>query len=82
MNIGKDVAAIVEADLAVEYRAVPLLRESIKVCEEAGDYASRELFVDILASEEEHIDWLETQQHLIGQVGIENYMQSQIEMGG
>ena len=82
VNIGREVAAIIASDLAVEYEAVPTLKESIKLCEQVGDYATRELFVGILTSEEEHIDWLETQQNLIEKVGIENYMQSQIEMEG
>ena len=48
------------------------------VCEETGDYVSRKLFADILASEEEHVDWLETQRDLIARVGLENYLQSQM----
>jgi bacterioferritin len=54
------------------------LRKAIADCEAAGDYVSRELFEDILESEEEHIDWLETQLSLIDRIGIENYCQSQM----
>ena len=73
---------VIEADLKVEYEAVPVLKEAVKSCEGLGDYASRELFVSILESEEEHIDWLETQRHLIEKAGVQNYVQSQIDMGG
>ena len=55
-----------------------MLKDAIAHCEQVGDYISRELFEDILESEEEHIDWLETQIDLVGKVGIENYTQSQI----
>jgi len=54
------------------------LRDAVADCERCGDYVSRDLFRRILDSEEEHIDWLETQLDLIGNVGIENYQQSQI----
>ena len=55
---------------------MPLLREAIEYSEQVKDYASRELFEDILESEEEHIDWLETQLGLIEKVGLKNYQQS------
>ncbi len=54
----------------------PLLKEAIAHCENAGDYVSRDLFQDILESEEDHIDWLETQLELIEKVGLQNYLQS------
>ncbi|EQC46067.1 bacterioferritin [Bacteriovorax sp. Seq25_V] len=80
VRIGQNVKEIIEADLAVEHEALPILREAIELCEKLQDFASRELFTEILESEEEHIDWLETQQSLIDKVGLENYMQSQISM--
>ena len=55
-----------------------MLKEAIAHCETCGDYISRELFEDILESEEEHIDFLETQLGLIAQVGLQNYLQSQM----
>jgi bacterioferritin len=58
--------------------AHPALKEAIAYCESSGDFVSRELFEDILESEEEHIDWLETQLGLIDQVGLQNYLQSQM----
>jgi bacterioferritin len=78
--IGENVKECLECDLKAEMAAHPMLKEAISCCEETGDYVSRELLEDILESEEEHIDWLETQLELIGKVGIQNYQQSQ--MGG
>ncbi|MNF05557.1 Bacterioferritin [compost metagenome] len=54
------------------------MKEAIAYCESVGDYGSREMLEEILESEEEHIDWLETQLDLIGKVGLENYLQSQM----
>ena len=78
LRIGESTREILEADLALELEAVPVLREAIAHCESVRDYVSRELLEDILASEEEHIDWIETQLDLIGKVGIENYLQSKM----
>jgi bacterioferritin len=78
--IGENVKECLECDLKAEMAAHPMLKEAISCCEEIGDYVSRELLEDILESEEEHIDWLETQLDLIGKVGIQNYQQTQ--MGG
>ena len=58
--------------------AVPLLREAIGYCEQVKDFVTRDLFEDILHSEEEHIDWLETQLQLIEKIGLENYQQSKM----
>lgn len=74
--IGENTREVLECDLKLEMDAVPPLREAIAHCEKVSDYVSRELFEDILESEEEHIDWLETQLELIDKVGIENYQQS------
>ena len=74
--IGENVREVLECDLKLELQAHPELRKAIADCEAAGDYVSRELFEDILESEEEHIDWLETQLGLIDRIGIENYCQS------
>ncbi|MGD8418167.1 MAG: bacterioferritin [Pseudomonadales bacterium] len=78
LYVGQDLKEVLECDLKLEMEAVPDLRESIAFCENANDYVSRELFTRILASEEEHIDWLETQLDLIGKVGIERYTQRHI----
>lgn len=78
LRIGENTREILEADLALELEAVPVLRDAIAHSESVRDYVSRELFEDILESEEEHIDWIETQLELIGKVGIENYLQSKM----
>ncbi len=75
--IGENVAEILACDLKLEMIAIPDLRDAIAHCEQCGDYVSRQLFSDILDSEEEHVDWIETQIGLIDKVGIQNYIQSQ-----
>lgn len=77
--IGENVQEALECDLKLELQAHPDLRKAIAECESVGDYVSRDLFADILKSEEEHIDWLETQLELIKRIGLENYCQSQME---
>ena len=76
--IGEDVQEMLESDLKLEKEAVPLLKEAIAHAESIGDYVSRKLFADILESEEDHIDWLETQLELIERVGLQNYQQSKM----
>ncbi|MCE2459576.1 MAG: bacterioferritin [Pseudomonadales bacterium] len=78
LMIGEDVADMLQCDLKLENDAMPLLRECVAYAETVGDYVSRELFEDILTSEEEHVDWLETQLDLIDKTGIQNYLQSQM----
>ena len=79
LRIGEDAREVLECDLALELEAVPLLREAIAHCETVGDYVSRKLFADILDSEEEHIDWLETQLSLIQRIGEANYLAQQLD---
>lgn len=76
--IGEHPQEMLECDLKLENIAVPLLREAIVYCESVKDFVSRDLFSHILESEEEHIDWLETQLELIEKIGIQNYLQSQV----
>lgn len=78
LRIGQNTKEMLDADLALEHHAIPLLREAIEYCESNKDYVSRHLFAEILDNEEEHVDWLETQLGLIEKVGIENYQQSQM----
>jgi len=82
LHIGEDVKDCLECDLKLEMEAHPLLKEAIAHCETVGDYISRELFEDILESEEEHIDFLETQLKLIDSLGLQNFQQSWTGIGG
>ncbi len=77
LRIGEDVPEILQCDLDMELDAIPDLRAGITYCEAHKDYVTRDLFDSILVSEEEHVDWLETQIGLIKKVGIQNYQQSQ-----
>ena len=76
LMIGESVREILECDLKLEQIAHPDLTAAIQYSEKIGDYVSRALFLDILKSEEEHIDWLETQLGLIDKMGEQNYLQS------
>ena len=76
--VGENVPEALECDLKLEHAAHPDLKEAIAHCESVRDYLSREIFEAILESEEEHIDWLETQLGLIKEVGLQNYLQSQM----
>ena len=75
--IGEGVREILECDLKLEQKGLPDLRDAIQHCESVRDYGSRELLEDILESEEEHVDWLETQLGLIGKMGIEHFIHLQ-----
>ncbi|WP_405230247.1 bacterioferritin [Lentisalinibacter sediminis] len=81
LKIGENVQEILKADLALEMDAIPDLREAIEYCESVKDYVSREIFERILESEEEHVDFLETQLGLIEKTGLQNYIQTQIGEG-
>ncbi|HSM53099.1 MAG TPA: bacterioferritin [Erythrobacter sp.] len=77
LKVGETVEEILKADLAMEEEAIPLLRDAIEHCEKVRDYVSRDLFAAILESEEEHVDFLETQFEMIGRMGLQNYVQLQ-----
>jgi bacterioferritin len=77
--IGENVKELLECDLRLELTGHPDLKAAIAHCEQVGDYVTRELFEDILESEEEHIDFLETQLQLLERVGLQNYCQSQMK---
>jgi bacterioferritin len=77
LMIGEGPREALEGDLKLEQAARPALQEGIAHCEAVKDYISRELLEEILESEEEHIDWLETQLELIDKVGLQNWLQSQ-----
>ena len=78
LMIGENVKEALACDLKLELQGHPTLKAAIADCESEGDYVSRELFEEILESEEEHIDWLETQLQLIDRIGLENYCQSNL----
>ncbi|HLS86841.1 MAG TPA: bacterioferritin [Burkholderiales bacterium] len=77
LMIGEGAREALECDLKLEQAARPVLQEAIAYCESVKDYVSRELLEDILESEEEHIDWLETQLELVDKLGLQNWLQSQ-----
>ena len=79
LRIGENPRELLACDLALEMEAVPDLKAAIAHCETCGDYVSRELFADILESEEEHIDWLETQLALIERIGEPSYLQTKLD---
>ncbi len=77
LKIGETVEEILKADLELEYEALPMLKNAIEHCESVRDYVSRDLFAEILESEEDHVDSLEQQFDMIERMGIENYIQLQ-----
>lgn len=77
LMIGEGVEELLKCDLKLELDAIPVLRDAIAHCEKVSDYISRELFEDILESEEEHVDYIETQLELITRMGLQNYVQLQ-----
>ena len=79
LRIGESVEEILHADYDLEVEAVAQLKDAIAHCEKVRDYGSRDLFSEILDNEEEHVDTLEQQFELIGQIGIQNYIQLQSE---
>lgn len=78
LNIGEDIEEMLRSDLALELAGAKNLRECIAYADSIHDYVSRDLMIDILADEEEHIDWLETELDLIARLGIQNYAQAQV----
>lgn len=78
LRIGEHSQEMLDCDLAMVQEQLTLLRDAITLCEAEQDYVSRDLLEDILEDEEEHLDWLESQQELITLTGIQNYLQSQI----
>ena len=77
LRIGENVEEILKADLALEYEALPLLKDAIAHSESVRDFVSRDLFTDILENEEEHVDILEKQFEMIERMGLQNYIQLQ-----
>jgi bacterioferritin len=82
LRIGETVPEVLAADLELEHEAVALLREAIQHCETVRDYPSRDLLAEILRAEEEHVDFIETQQAMIEAMGLPNYLALQSEPAG
>ncbi|WP_446470058.1 bacterioferritin [Xenorhabdus stockiae] len=78
LNIGEDVEEMLQSDLTLELRGAQDMREAIAYADSIHDYVSRDLMIEILADEENHIDWLETQLELIKRMGMQNYIQAHI----
>jgi bacterioferritin len=76
LYIGENTKEMLECDLKLEHKGHDDLKKAIAYCESVADFVSRDLFVGIMESEEEHIDWLETQLSLIDKVGLQNYLQT------
>jgi bacterioferritin len=78
LRIGENPLEMLQSDLQLEQQALPPLREAIAYCEKQADFVTRDLLQTILGSEEEHVDWLETQLALVESLGVQNYLQSQL----
>ena len=78
VRIGENPEEIFKSDVALEEEAIPRLNDGIALCRDKGDNGTRHLLEEILVSEEEHLDWLEAQLHQIGEVGLQNYLSTQI----
>ncbi|WP_300973767.1 bacterioferritin [Sphingomonas sp. LHG3406-1] len=82
LRIGETVEEILKADLEAEYEAAKLYREAADYCDSVRDFVSRDLFVGVLADEEKHIDYIETQFEMIARMGLQNYIQLNSEAAG
>ena len=82
LKVGETVEEILKADLAMENEAIPLLRDAIAHCETVRDYVSLEVIERILESEDEHVDFLETQFDMLARMGLQNYVQLQSKPAG
>tara|TARA_R110002126_G_scaffold75469_7_gene188322 strand:+ start:917 stop:1390 length:474 start_codon:yes stop_codon:yes gene_type:complete len=78
LRIGEDTEEMLQCDMDFQHEQLPLLRAAIALCETEQDYVSRDMLTDLLEYEEEHLDWLETQQHQISVMGLANYLQAQV----
>ena len=78
LYIGEHTEEMLQCDKKFREEQLPLLRKAIALCEEKQDYVSRDILESLLEYEEEHLDWLETQEYQIENMGIENYLQAQV----
>jgi bacterioferritin len=79
LMIGEETTEMLNCDMAFQNSQIPLLKKAISLCESLQDFVTRDLLESILSYEEDHIDWIETQQYQIKNLGLENYLQSQVE---
>lgn len=79
LMIGEETSEMLNCDMTFQNSQLPLLKKGISLCEELQDFVSRDLLESILSYEEDYIDWIETQQYQIKHLGLENYLQSQVE---
>jgi len=77
--IGEEAEEMLACDMKFQHAQIPQLKDAVALCEEHRDYVSRDILTEILDYEEEHLDWIETQQYQIEAMGIQNYLQTQIE---
>ncbi len=78
LYVGQNIKEVIECDLRLEREGIEHYRKAIRVCEEAGDFVSRDLLIHILQAEEGHEDMLETDLELLEKIGIQNFSQSQM----
>lgn len=78
IRIGEHTKEMLQCDMDFQHEQITLLKEAIACCEKQQDYVTRDIFEDILSYEEEHVDWIEAQEYLIDNTGIENYLQAKI----
>ena len=78
LSIGEQTEEMLKCDTSFQLKQIPQLKDAIELCEKEQDYVSRELLTEILEGEEEHLDWLETQDYQIENMGIEKYLQAQL----
>ena len=79
LMIGESTPEMLECDLKLEQAAQKTVKDGIAACEKGGDYVSRQILLDILDDTEEHIEWLETQLELLAKLGLQNYLQAQVD---
>mgnify|MGYP000111998561 CR=1 FL=1 len=79
LMIGEETVEMLQCDMTFQNGQIPLLKNAISLCEEKQDFVSRDLLESILTYEEDHIDWIETQEYQIANMGLENYLQAQVE---
>jgi len=79
LRIGENVEEILKGDLEAELEAVAMYKEGVAYCESVRDYVSRDLFAEVLANEESHVDIIEQQFEMIARMGLQNYIQLQSE---